>query len=119
MGIFGGTPAGFGYLMAELNVYGVLSPSTRANPVGNLTLNGDLIIMGDGGELDIDLGGANAGTFDIVNVSGQASLGGTLVVRLVNGYAIPASGASYPDVGQGWLLLGLLLARRCRPRTSA
>jgi len=48
-----------------------------------------------GGILNIDLGGTNAGTtYDVLNISGAASLGGTLNVDLLTGFT-PVAGDSF------------------------
>jgi hypothetical protein len=41
-----------------------------------------------GGELDIGLGGNAAGQFDVLDVSGEADLGGTLDVSLLNSFVL-------------------------------
>jgi hypothetical protein len=92
--IFGGSLEGFGTATAELNIYGVLSPGNAVVPVGSLRVLGDLTIE-DGGEVDIDLGGTDAGELDTIDVSGNATFDGTLVVRLTGGYQIPSSGARF------------------------
>jgi hypothetical protein len=48
-----------------------------------------------GGALVVEIGGPNAGTnFDLLNVTGQAALDGTLTVNLVNGF-VPNSGDNF------------------------
>ena len=71
---------------------GIISPG---NSPGTLTIEGNL--EGDaGGELDIFIGGTNAGSgFSVINVTGTATLGGTLNVILVNGFT-PAPGETFP-----------------------
>ena len=45
--------------------------------------------------MDIEVGGNTAGsTFDVLAISGLATLGGTLDVSLINGF-IPAPGSTY------------------------
>ncbi|HEX2828326.1 MAG TPA: filamentous hemagglutinin N-terminal domain-containing protein [Burkholderiales bacterium] len=62
---------------------GTFSPG--ASP-GTFTITGNYT-QGPGGTMAIELGGTNPGvTYDLVNVSGVATLGGTLNVALVNGF---------------------------------
>jgi hypothetical protein len=49
------------------------------------------------GTLDIYIGGSAAGTFGDLAVSNGVSLGGTLTIKLVNGF-VPAVGDSFPIV---------------------
>ncbi|MCA1733623.1 MAG: tandem-95 repeat protein, partial [Acidobacteria bacterium] len=61
---------------------------------GILTIDGNYT-QGSAGSLDVELGGLTAGTeFDQLNVTGTASLGGTLNVALLAPY-VPADGDSY------------------------
>jgi hypothetical protein len=62
---------------------GVVSPGSSP---GTLAITGDLSLLTTSSLL-IELGGATQGTsYDFLNVSGSAGLGGTLVVSFVNGY---------------------------------
>ncbi len=69
-------------------------------PVGTLNLAGTFDTGRGGGfafthRLNMDIGGATPGTqHDQLNVSGSASLGGDLFVRLVNSF-VPAPGSSF------------------------
>ncbi len=90
-----GILAGFGDVTGQLMLTGILSPGAGSSPIGALNLTGDLTIL-DGGEVDIDLGGTDAGEFDTVAVSGQVTYAGNLQVRLANGYTLPSSGAQFP-----------------------
>ena len=61
---------------------------------GTLKVNGTYT-QASTGSLDVGIGGATAGSqFGQLNVTGAASLGGTLNVSLLNGYS-PSSGNSY------------------------
>jgi hypothetical protein len=55
-----------------------------------VTLNG-AVTFGSGSSVEVDLGGTGAGQFGQVQVTGAATLGGTLNLNLVNGYT-PVSG---------------------------
>src|SRR5262249_22598490 len=74
--------------------------------VGQPGSPGLLTILGDytqtaGGVLVVEIGGPNAGTdFDQVNVTGQATLDGTLTVNLINGF-VPNSGDSFQVLTYG------------------
>ncbi|MHC4081150.1 MAG: hypothetical protein ACYS15_02995 [Planctomycetota bacterium] len=61
------------------------------DPVGALVVDGGLSTSG---ELMIDLAGANPGGFDVLSVIGNAQLGGTLTVTLLDGYA-PQGGETF------------------------
>jgi PKD domain len=75
---------------------------------GDILNSGDLILPGAGvlavtgnytqtaaGSLTVNIGGANAGTFDQLQVSGVANLDGTLNVNEINSF-MPVSGQSFP-----------------------
>jgi hypothetical protein len=89
----GGVLAGTGVINA-----GVLNNAEvdvgRSGSPGVLTIVGDYS-QTSGGVLVIEIGGPNAGTdFDQLNITGQATLGGTLTVNLINGF-VPKSGDSF------------------------
>jgi hypothetical protein len=63
-----------------------------AGATGTITVSGALTIDPTG-TVNIDLGGTGAGQFGEINVTGAATLAGTLNVSLVNGYQ-PVSGDS-------------------------
>ena len=60
---------------------------------GTLTVT-DSYTQSSSGTLNIELGGTGAGQFDQLNVSGAATLDGTLHVGFINGF-IPAAGDSF------------------------
>ena len=73
---------------------GVIAPGTTTDPTGTLFVDGNFVQSATG-KLAVDLGGATPGTtYDVLNVSGQASLGGTLQVALTNSF-VPAPGALF------------------------
>jgi hypothetical protein len=70
---------------------GVLIPGI---PTGTMTVNGKYVQKTDG-VLIIDIGGKNPGVnFDLLSVSGQATLSGTLKINLINNF-LPAIGDSF------------------------
>jgi len=72
---------------ATLNVGGPLA-------AGILNINGDYTQTA-GADLLVQIGGPNAGTdFSQLNISGQATLDGTLTVTLINGF-VPNTGDSF------------------------
>jgi hypothetical protein len=86
-----GLLAGDGTLNGNVVVNGgVVSPGFSP---GTLTFDGNY--TQNGAALNIEIAGANAGQFDVLAVSGTATLGGTLNVSLLNDF-VPAVGASFP-----------------------
>jgi fibronectin-binding autotransporter adhesin len=69
------------------NQSGAVAPG--ASP-GTLTVNGSYT-QGAGGSLEIEIAGTGAGQFDKLVVAGNATLGGTLALDLVDGYADSAA----------------------------
>jgi hypothetical protein len=66
---------------------GTLAPGGNGgSDIGTFTIRGDYY-QGSTGVLEMGLGGTAAGQFDVLAVSGKASLDGTLLVSAVNGYA--------------------------------
>ena len=61
--------------------------------IGSLTIQGRLT-NGAAGQLGIEIAGVGAGQFDVLNVTGQASLNGRVAVALMAGYT-PALGDSF------------------------
>lgn len=91
-----------GTLTADVLNAGVMDPEGSFT---TLTLDGSYT-QEAGGELFIDVGGINRGvTHDAVNVTGTASPGGTLVVRLADGYT-PALGDRFDLLDWGALTPG-------------
>ena len=88
----GGTLAGGGTVDAAAvnNTSGVVSPG---NSAGTLTIDGDYN-QSNGSALQIELGGLDSGVdSDLLVVTGNASLGGALVLQSTNGF-IPDPGDS-------------------------
>jgi hypothetical protein len=88
----GGQLRGTGLVTASVsNTGGTVAPG--ASP-GNLTIQG-AYAQGAQGTMEIELAGPAQGSqFDHLAVAGAASLGGTLNVRFLNGYA-PAVGSTF------------------------
>lgn len=61
---------------------GVIS---AGNSPGTIAVDGNLF-QGPTGRLVVELAGTQPGAFDVVAVTGEAALGGTLVLRLLDGY---------------------------------
>ncbi len=88
MTIDGGMLMGIGMISANVaNNGGVTAPGLSA---GELTIMGDYT-QGAGATLDIEIGGTNAGEFDVLTVSGTASLAGELLITDLAGFT-PLSG---------------------------
>jgi hypothetical protein len=89
----GGVLAGSGVINASVLNNTEMDVGQPGSP-GTLTIVGDYTQTA-GGNLVIEIGGTNAGTdFDQLNITGQATLDGTLTVNLINGFQ-PASGQSF------------------------
>ena len=71
-----------GTLQGDVENNGTIAPGESP---GTLTIQGDLVQAADG-KLVIEIGGSAPGSFDVLNVSGKFTLGGTLEIDLVNGF---------------------------------
>jgi hypothetical protein len=87
-----GILSGSGTVDASVYSAGEADPG-RVGEAGVLTITRDYTQVASG-VLNIEIGGPNPADFDGLVVSGQATLGGTLAVRLLNGY-VPKSGDSF------------------------
>jgi T5SS/PEP-CTERM-associated repeat protein len=100
-----GSLAGVGTLQGDVNNGGLVNPG---NSPGTLIIDGDYTQTLDGA-LKIELGGLLAGSeYDVLNVSGTASLGGSLNVSLIDlgsGLFAPHAGDSF-DILTADLLQG-------------
>jgi hypothetical protein len=86
----GGLLTGFGVITGNVTNAAEIDIGT-ATAVGTLTITGNYTQTG-AGTLAIKVGGPSAGTgFDVLTVSGQATLDGTLRVTLINGFT-PGTG---------------------------
>ncbi len=98
--LLGGSLVGTGSVTVA-NVQNVINSSSLSpgSPLGRLDISGNYQ-QTSAGNLNIDLGGYVAGTdFDLITVTGGgaggvATLGGTLLVNLVNGFS-PTNGATF------------------------
>ncbi|MBI2752995.1 MAG: filamentous hemagglutinin N-terminal domain-containing protein [Betaproteobacteria bacterium] len=99
----GGTLSGGGTIAGNVNnSAGTVAPG--ASP-GILTINGNYV-QGPSGTLDMQIGGTTAGTeYDLLIVTGSASLDGTLNTTLINGF-VPAAGSTFTLVQSGGALTG-------------
>ena len=84
-----------------VNGGGIVAPGS---PVGALAIRGDYV-QNAGGVLKIDIAGTGPGDSDHLNITGGATIGGTLEVRFVNGY-LPISGQIFKIVNVGGGLVG-------------
>ena len=75
---------------------GVIRPGTLTAPIGTLTVRGNYR-QSASGTLGVDLGGTAAGAYDVLAVSGRATLDGTLQVALTQGF-VPGAGAQFDVV---------------------
>jgi hypothetical protein len=90
----GGNLYGTGTLDYGVVDTATITPGTSATSTGELQVNGTYA-QNSGGALDVTIGGTTAGTkFDQLNVSGTASLNGTLNITLASGYT-PAIGNTF------------------------
>ncbi|MBI3484482.1 MAG: DUF11 domain-containing protein, partial [Acidobacteria bacterium] len=88
---FGGTLGGVGTITGNVNNTGaVVGPGLTP---GTLTITGNYI-QGAGGSLNIELGGTAAGQFDVLAITGSATLDGTLNVLSFGGFS-PGAGVSF------------------------
>ena len=82
---------------------GTIEPG--ASP-GQLNLTGNLVLASPS-RLRLEIGGYAPGQFDVVNVAGSVTLGGTLAVTLVNGFANGmTNGAHFTVLSGGTSVLG-------------
>ena len=95
----GGTIAGSGTLNlggSMLTNAGTLSPG--ASP-GTLRVDGDLVLL-PSSVLNVEIAGTGAGQYDVLDVRGNAALGGMLNVALPGAYRGAVGTASRPHRGQ-------------------
>ena len=85
------TLGGTGSTSGALTVSGVVNPGTAG--AGTLTVNGNGTFVGGSTAL-FQIGGATAGQFDKLSLTGTLAAGGTLDVDLINGFT-PTAGNSF------------------------
>ncbi len=81
----GGSLSGVGTISGNLTNGGVVNPGGTGT-AGTLTITGNYIQTASG-VLNIELGGTTAGAFDVLAISGTATLDGTLNVSVINAYS--------------------------------
>ncbi len=86
----GATLGGSGQVKGGLTSNGHVAPGTSA---GTLTVVGNYL-QNAGGSLDVELGGTAPGLFDVLNVTGTATLEGDLNLSLINSFA-PTPGSVF------------------------
>lgn len=88
--IFDGTLDGVGSFAGDLRVFAAaeVAPGTAMTNTTNWDIDGDVIF---GGTLFIDIA---AGGFDMLDLTGNADIGGVLDISLLDGYA-PAVGSTF------------------------
>lgn len=69
------------------------------DPLGTITINGDYT-QGVDGTLILDVAGTGAGEFGQLDVSGNATFGGTIQFDFINGFA-PSAGDSFDFINVG------------------
>ena len=77
-----GTLRGAGVLNGEVHQFGTLAPGQSP---GTIEINGDFIAE-HGSTLSIEFAGLEEDEFDVLEVHGDATLGGTLEIRFLDGY---------------------------------
>jgi autotransporter-associated beta strand protein len=97
----GGTLAGSGTVNGNItNRGGRISPGDATGMPGVLTVGGNYTTLASqiaGGTLSIQIGGGNVGQVSVLDVQGNANLGGFLDPVLVNGF-VPEIGQSFTFV---------------------
>jgi hypothetical protein len=85
--VSGGSVFGIGTITGNIDLTGgLLSAGSASKKAGELTLKGTYT-QSAAGAFDVDLGGTTAGTqYDVLNISGAATLGGMLNVDLISGF---------------------------------
>ncbi len=82
-----GTVQGAGTIVGDLTNSGTFSPGLSP---GTLSVIGDYT-QDSAGKLQLEINGTTAGTYDVLAVSGVATLAGTLKVTLGNGVTLPGN----------------------------
>lgn len=88
-----------GILIADVVNRGQIAPGESP---GMLVIDGDFA-QDASGLLRIEIGGSAPGTYDVLQVTGTATLGGTLKIELVDGY-VPEAGARFDFLTAGQLV---------------
>lgn len=96
----GGRIIGVGSLIltAPLVNAGYIAPGLSP---GQLTIDGDVVFQ-EGSVLEIEIAGIGEGQFDVLNVTGNLTMGGRLVLRFIDGFA-PLQGQTFDLLTAGTL----------------
>jgi hypothetical protein len=94
----GKTVGGTGSIVGDVTNSGELSPG---HSPGSLAITGDLTEAADG-TMKLEIAGRDAGQFDVITATGDVTLGGTLVVKLLDGF-VPNASDSFVMVTGGTL----------------
>ena len=81
-----------GTVAAHVSSSGTVIPATSTTSVGNLTVTS--YTQSSKGALDANIAGPNSGQFNVLNVTGTATLGGTLNIGLLNSF-VPSIGDTF------------------------
>jgi subtilase-type serine protease len=82
-----------GNIAAHVSSSGTVIPADSITSVGKLGITG-AYTQTSKGALDANITGADSGQFNVLNVSGTATLGGTLNIKLLNNF-VPLIGATF------------------------
>jgi hypothetical protein len=82
-----------GNIAAHVSSSGTVIPADSAITVGKLKITG-AYTQTSAGALDANIAGANAGQFNVLNVTSTATLGGTLSIGLLKNF-VPLIGATF------------------------
>ncbi|MGA9966687.1 MAG: hypothetical protein WBQ10_15930 [Terriglobales bacterium] len=82
-----------GTIAAHVSSSGTVIPADSLTTTGKLGITGAYTQL-SAGALDASITGANSGQFNVLNVTGTATLGGTLNIKLLNNF-VPSIGATF------------------------
>jgi hypothetical protein len=82
-----------GTVAAHISSSGTVIPADSITTTGKLGITGGYVQTA-AGALDANLAGANSGQFNVLNVTGTATLSGTLNIGLLNNF-VPVIGAEF------------------------
>jgi hypothetical protein len=82
-----------GTIAAHVFSSGTVIPSDSLTTTGKLGITGTYTQTA-AGALDANVAGASSGQFNVLNVTGTATLGGTLNIKLLNNF-VPSVGATF------------------------
>ena len=82
-----------GTIAAHVSSSGTVIPADSLTTTGKLGITGAYTQL-SAGALDASITGANSGQFNVLNVTGTATVGGTLNIKLLNNF-VPSIGATF------------------------